>query len=54
MSVEDDQHVLVVAYATPAGQDTKVKTAIIRCTISTGACELATPIGTDTPLVIGS
>ena len=54
MDVEDDQHVLVVAYATPAGQDTKVKTAIIRCTISTGACELATPIGTDTPLVIGS
>ncbi|MFF1817363.1 hypothetical protein ACFVWG_08710 [Kribbella sp. NPDC058245] len=54
MGVEDDQHVLVVAYATPAGQVDKVKTAIIRCTITTGACERATPIGTDTPLVIGS
>ncbi|WP_405063790.1 hypothetical protein OG474_19665 [Kribbella sp. NBC_01505] len=54
MSSEDDQHVLVMAYATPAGQTEKVKTAIIRCTITTGSCELATPIGTDTPLVIGS
>jgi hypothetical protein len=54
MGVEDDQHVLVVAYATPAGQTEKVKTAIIRCTITTGSCERATPIGTDTPLVIGS
>jgi len=54
MAVEDDQHVLVVAFATPAGQTEQVRTAIIRCTISTGACELATPIGTDTPLVIGS
>ncbi|MFK4083967.1 hypothetical protein ACI2LF_07660 [Kribbella sp. NPDC020789] len=54
IGAEDDQHVLAVAYATPAGQTEKVKTAIIRCTITTGACELATPIGVDTPLVIGS
>ncbi|GAA1688786.1 hypothetical protein GCM10009745_37130 [Kribbella yunnanensis] len=54
MAVEDDQHVLVVAYASAVGQTEKIKTAIIRCTITTGACERATPIGTDTPLVIGS
>ncbi|MFB6719981.1 hypothetical protein ACFCV3_07470 [Kribbella sp. NPDC056345] len=54
MSAEDDQHVLVVAYASAVGQVEKVKTAIIRCTIATGACERATPIGTDTQLVIGS
>jgi hypothetical protein len=54
MRAEDDQHILVMAYASAVGQTEKVKTAIIRCTITTGACELATPIGTDTPLVIGS
>ncbi|MFI5732391.1 hypothetical protein ACIA49_19885 [Kribbella sp. NPDC051587] len=54
MGAEDDQHVLVVAYASAVGQTEKVKTAIIRCTITTGSCERATPIGTDTPLVLGS
>ncbi len=54
MSAEDDQHVLIVAYASAVGQTEKVKTAIIRCTTATGACERATPIGTDTQLVIGS
>lgn len=54
MSAEDDQHVLIVAYASAVGQTEKVKTAIIRCTTTTGACERATPIGTDTQLEIGS
>ncbi|TDD57128.1 hypothetical protein E1263_24375 [Kribbella antibiotica] len=54
MGSEDDQHILIVAYASPVGQTEKIRTAIIRCTISTGACERATPIGTDTPLDIGS
>ncbi|ADB32053.1 hypothetical protein Kfla_2988 [Kribbella flavida DSM 17836] len=36
---EDDDHLLMVA---DTGENTRA--AIIRCTISTGACELATPL----------
>jgi hypothetical protein len=45
---EDDQHLLLLAdtgEATPA--------SIVRCTISTGACELATPLAKG-PLLIGA
>jgi len=51
---EDDQHVLIVAVASGGGGDPGTKSAIIRCTISTGACELATPISTDKALRIGT
>ncbi|GAA0570462.1 hypothetical protein HPO96_33290 [Kribbella sandramycini] len=51
---EDDQHILIVAYATPPGEIDKVKTAIVRCAITTGACERATPIGLNTNLVLGT
>jgi hypothetical protein len=39
---EDDEHLLMAAVASGSG-DT-AKSAIIRCTINTGDCELATPI----------
>jgi hypothetical protein len=38
---EDDEHLLILA---DDGPDTKA--SIIRCTITTGACELATPLAT--------
>ncbi|MEU4193116.1 hypothetical protein AB0E69_14550 [Kribbella sp. NPDC026611] len=52
-ALEDDQHVLMVAVASGGGGDPGTKSAIIRCTIGTGACELATPISTDVPLSFG-
>ncbi|MDX3006052.1 hypothetical protein PWY87_30535 [Kribbella solani] len=45
---EDDQHLLLLA---DTGQETPA--SIVRCTVSTGACELATPL-TKGPLLIGS
>ncbi|HEY4570166.1 MAG TPA: hypothetical protein VIH10_11900 [Kribbella sp.] len=45
---EDDQHLLLLA---DTGEETPA--SIIRCTISTGACELATPLAKGT-LLIGS
>ena len=45
---EDDQHLLLLA---DDGEDTKA--SIIRCTITTGACELATPLARGA-LLIGS
>jgi hypothetical protein len=51
---EDDQHVLIVAVASGGGGDPGTKSAIIRCTITTGACELATAISTDKALRIGT
>ncbi|MGW1346694.1 hypothetical protein ACWCOV_36965 [Kribbella sp. NPDC002412] len=45
---EDDQHLLIRA---DTGQETRA--AIIRCTISTGACELATPLAKGN-IMIGS
>jgi hypothetical protein len=47
---EDDEHLLTVAIASGAGEEKGVRSAIIRCAISTGACELATPIRTDVHL----
>ena len=40
---EDDQHVLIVAVGDGQGEETNVKRAIIRCNLTTAACELATP-----------
>ncbi|WP_328332894.1 hypothetical protein OHA70_15160 [Kribbella sp. NBC_00382] len=40
---EDDEHLLMVA--TASGEGDNAKTAIIRCAVSTGDCELATPVG---------
>jgi hypothetical protein len=51
---EDDQHVLIVAVASGGGGDPGTKSAIIRCAITTGACELATSISTDKALRIGT
>ncbi|MEU8225953.1 hypothetical protein [Kribbella sp. NPDC048915] len=51
---EDDQHVLMVAVAEGGGGDPGTKSAIVRCTITTGECELATPISTDKTLRIGT
>ncbi|GAA1589083.1 hypothetical protein GCM10009804_51490 [Kribbella hippodromi] len=45
---EDDQHLLLLA---DTGQDSPA--SIVRCTVSTGACELATPLAKG-PLLIGS
>jgi hypothetical protein len=45
---EDDQHLLLLA---DDGEGTKA--SIIRCTITTGACELATPLARG-ELLIGS
>lgn len=42
-AAEDDEHLLMVAIASGAGQ-ADAKSAIVRCTIRTGACELATPV----------
>ena len=53
LRAEDDQHLLMVAVASGGGGDPGTKSAIIRCTITTGACELATPITTDLALSIG-
>lgn len=51
---EDDQHLLIVAVASGGGGDLNTKSAIIRCNISTGRCELATAITTDIALNLGS
>lgn len=40
---EDDEHLLMVA--TASGEGDNAKSAIIRCAVSTGDCELATPVG---------
>ncbi|NEA35553.1 hypothetical protein [Streptomyces sp. SID13031] len=53
MKAEDDQHMLMVAVASGGGGDPGTKSAIIRCNITNGTCELATPISTDVPLSIG-
>jgi glutamine amidotransferase-like uncharacterized protein len=45
---EDDQHLLILA---DDGPDTKA--AIIRCTVTDGQCELATPLAAG-ELMIGS
>lgn len=51
---EDDQHLLIVADAEDGGgEDESGQRAILRCTVSTGACELATPL-TKTGVQIGS
>ncbi|MDX6280691.1 MAG: hypothetical protein QOH03_1762 [Kribbellaceae bacterium] len=42
VTTEDDEHVLMVA--TASGEGDNAKTAIIRCAVSTGDCELATPV----------
>ncbi|MEV6411632.1 hypothetical protein [Kribbella sp. NPDC051718] len=52
-AAEDDQHVLIVAVAEGGGGDPGTKSAIIRCDISTGRCERATPITVDVPLGLG-
>ena len=44
---EDDQHLLIVAVASGGGGEPGTRSAIIRCSITTGVCELATPISTD-------
>ncbi|MDX6261247.1 MAG: hypothetical protein QOH84_2935 [Kribbellaceae bacterium] len=43
IATEDDEHLLMVAIASGGGGD-NAKSAIIRCAVSTGACELATPV----------
>jgi hypothetical protein len=43
ISLEDDEHLLMVAIASGGGGDNP-KSAIIRCAVSTGDCELATPV----------
>ncbi|MFI5710930.1 hypothetical protein [Kribbella sp. NPDC051620] len=45
ISTEDDEHLLMVASA--SGEGVNAKSAIIRCTISTGDCELATPVSSN-------
>ncbi len=54
IKAEDDQHLLIVAVASGGGGDPGTKSAIIRCNISTGGCELATSISTDVQLSLGS
>jgi hypothetical protein len=49
---EDDEHVLIVAVASGGGGDDSDQ-AIIRCAISTGECELATPISSNVRLELG-
>ncbi|TCN39086.1 hypothetical protein EV644_10755 [Kribbella orskensis] len=51
---EDDQHFLIIADASDGGgEDGYGRRAIIRCDISTGACELATPLSSTSSLRIG-
>jgi hypothetical protein len=45
ITTEDDEHLLMVA--TASGEGDTAKTAIIRCAVSTGDCELATPVGSN-------
>ncbi|WP_405063791.1 hypothetical protein OG474_19670 [Kribbella sp. NBC_01505] len=47
---EDDDHVLLQWYA---AEDVRTSSAIVRCTVSTGECELATPLSKE-PLLLGS
>ncbi|GAA3573597.1 hypothetical protein [Kribbella ginsengisoli] len=52
---EDDQHLLMVVDALEGGgEDGYGKRGIIRCTISTGACELATPLTPHAAVHIGT
>jgi hypothetical protein len=52
---EDDQHLLIVADAeNGGGEDGSGERAILRCTVATGACELATPLTPHTEVHIGS
>jgi hypothetical protein len=51
---EDDQHVLIVAIGDGQGEETNVDRAIVRCNLTTAACERATPILTDQNLELGS
>lgn len=53
LKAEDNQHLLIVAVASGGGGDPGTKSAIIRCDLTTGQCELATPISTDTRLLVG-
>jgi len=47
---EDDDHVLLEWYA---DVDARSRSAVVRCTVSTGQCELATPLSTE-HLLLGS
>jgi hypothetical protein len=47
---EDDQHLLIVAVVSGGGGDPGTKSAIIRCDVTTGGCERATPITVDQAL----
>jgi hypothetical protein len=52
---EDDQHLLIVADAVNGGgEDGYGERAILRCDITTGACELATPLTPHTEVHIGT
>jgi hypothetical protein len=52
---EDDQHLLFIADATDGGgEDGYGRRAIIRCDVTTGACELATPLSGGSGLQISS
>ncbi|GAA0570454.1 hypothetical protein HPO96_33295 [Kribbella sandramycini] len=54
MTAEDDQHLLFVAYTGPGSEDEpNPPGAIVRCTITTRQCELATPLSPE-PLLLGS
>ena len=47
---EDDDHVLLLWHDRPEPQS---RSAVVRCTVSTGQCELATPLSPE-PLLLGS
>ncbi|MEV6411634.1 hypothetical protein [Kribbella sp. NPDC051718] len=52
---EDDQHLLIVVDALDGGgEDGYGQRGIIRCTVSTGACELATPLKPHSEVHLGS
>jgi hypothetical protein len=54
IAAEDDQHVLIVAVGDGQGETENVDQAIIRCSLATAGCELATRIVTDQSLGIGT
>ncbi|MFG1818764.1 hypothetical protein ACGFIF_33720 [Kribbella sp. NPDC049174] len=47
---EDDDHLLLLW---PDRQEPQSRSAVVRCTVSTGQCELATPLSPE-PLLLGS
>ncbi|MGW1344033.1 hypothetical protein ACWCOV_23520 [Kribbella sp. NPDC002412] len=47
---EDDDHLLLLWHDQPEPQS---RSALVRCTVSTGQCELATPLSSE-PLLLGS